>query len=94
MVEIRWSPIATNDYESLIKYYETTAPKFAQNLAKKIMYIIENLIRFPKMGRIVPELENVEIREIIYRNFRVIYRLKENILEIVRIIHGSRLMRI
>ena len=63
MVEIRWSPIATNDYESLIKYYETTAPKFAQNLAKKIMYIIENLIRFPKMGRIVPELENVEIRE-------------------------------
>ena len=94
MVEIRWSPIATDDYESIIKYYEKTAPKFAQNLAKKIMYIIENLIRFPKMGRIVPELENVEIREIIYRNFRVLYRLKENILEIVRIIHGSRPLRI
>jgi len=46
------------------------------------------------MGRIVPELENAEIREIIYRNFRVVYRLKENILEIARIIHGSRLLRI
>lgn len=94
MVEIRWSLIASDDYDSIIKYYEKTAPKFAQNLAKKIMYIIDNLIQFPKMGRIVPELENKEIREIIYRNFRIIYRLNENILEITRIIHGSSMLRI
>ena len=94
MVEIRWSPKAADDYASIIKYYEKTAPKFAQTLAKKIIYIIENLNQFPKMGRIVPELEIEEIREIIYRNFRIIYRLKEEILEIARIIHGSRLLRI
>jgi len=40
MVEIRWSPVATDDYESIIRYYEKTAPKFAQNLAKKILNII------------------------------------------------------
>ncbi|MHA1749276.1 MAG: type II toxin-antitoxin system RelE/ParE family toxin [Promethearchaeota archaeon] len=78
MVEIRWSPIATDDLESIIRYYEKTAPKFAQNFAKKIIYIIENLNKFPKMGRLVPELENTQIREIIYRNFRIIYRLQEN----------------
>ena len=94
MVEIRWSPIATDDYESIIRYYEKTAPKFAQNFAKKIIYIIENLIQFPKMGRLVPEFENTEIREITYRNFRIIYRLQENFLEIARIIHGSRILRI
>ena len=94
MVEIRWSPIATDDYESIIRYYEKTAPKFAQNFAKKIIYIIENLIQFPKMGRLVPEFENTEIREIAYRNFRIIYRLQENLLEIARIIHGSRILRI
>ena len=77
MVEIRWSPKAADDYDSIIKYYEKTAPKFAQTLAKKIIYIIENLNQFPKMGRIVPELENEETREIIYRNFRIISRLKE-----------------
>jgi len=42
----------------------------------------------------VPELENVEVREIMYRNFRIIYRLKHEILEIVRIIHGSRILNI
>jgi len=94
MVEIRWSPIATDDYESIVRYYEKTAPKFAQNFAKKIIYIIENLNQFPKMGRLVPELENTEIREIIYRNFRIIYRSQENYLEIARIIHGSRILRV
>jgi len=94
MVEIRWSPLATDDYESVISYYEKTAPKFAQNFAKKIIIIIENLSKFPKMGRIVPEIENIEIREILYRNFRIIYRLKEDILEIARIIHGSHMLRI
>ena len=46
------------------------------------------------MGKVVQELQNKEIREIIYRNFRVVYRIKENNLEIVRIIHGSRLLKI
>ena len=94
MVEIKWSPIATDDYESIIRYYKKTAPKFAQNFAKKIIYIIENLNQFPNMGRVVPELENKEIREIIFRNFRIIYRLQENCLEIARIIHGSSILRI
>ncbi len=94
MVEIRWSPLATDDFESVIKYYEKTAPKFAQNFAKKIIIIIENLHKFPKMGKIVLELEDTGIREIIYRNFRIIYRLKEDFLEIARIIHGSRILRI
>ena len=94
MVEIRWSPLAADDLESIIRYYEKTAPKFAQNLAKKIMYIIENINQFPKLGRIVPELGNAAIREIVYRNFRIIYRLKQNILEITRIIHGSRILKL
>ncbi len=94
MVEIRWSPLATDDYESIIRYFKKTAPKFAKNFAIKIIFIIENLSNFPNMGRIVPELESSEIREIIYRNFRIIYRLKDNILEIARIIHGNRILRI
>ncbi|MBN1801752.1 MAG: type II toxin-antitoxin system RelE/ParE family toxin [Candidatus Lokiarchaeota archaeon] len=95
MVEIRWSPVAADDLEAIINYYKNIAPKFAQNIAKKIIYIIENLRQFPKFGRIVPELEIAEVREIIYRNFRIVYRLKSiDILEISRIIHGSRILKL
>jgi plasmid stabilization system protein ParE len=88
MVEIRWSPKVTDDYELIIEYNEKTAPKFAQSLAKKIVYIIENLNQFTKLGRIVPEIGKEETREVIYRNFCVIYRFNEGILEIARLIHG------
>ncbi|MFX1237731.1 MAG: type II toxin-antitoxin system RelE/ParE family toxin [Promethearchaeota archaeon] len=39
MVEIRWSPVAVDDLEAIIKYYENIAPKFAQNIAKKIVLL-------------------------------------------------------
>ncbi len=45
------------------------------------------------MGRIVPEVENDKVREIIYRNFRLIYRINQNFIEIARIIHGSRILK-
>jgi len=94
MVEVRWSPLAAADYESIINFYEKSAPKFAQNFAKKIFYIIENLTQFPKMGRKVPESDNPNIREIIYRNFRIIYRLKKEIIEIIRIVHGTQILKL
>ncbi len=94
MVEVRWSPLAADDLESLIRYYEKKSPKFAQNLAKKIIVIIEKITQFPKMGRMVPESEKPDIREIIYRNFRIVYRLKKDKIENARIIHASRILKL
>jgi plasmid stabilization system protein ParE len=47
---------------------------------------------FPEMGRIVPEYKNPSLREKILGDYRIVYRLKENSIEIVIIVHGSRLL--
>jgi len=44
------------------------------------------------MGRIVPELDEPNIRELILRNYRIIYRILEKKIQIVRLFHGSRIM--
>jgi plasmid stabilization system protein ParE len=44
------------------------------------------------MGRIVPELDEANIRELILRNYRIIYRISGDTLQIVRLFHGSRIM--
>jgi len=41
---------------------------------------------------LVPEYANKNLREKIYGNYRIIYRLKEDSVEIVAIFHGSRLI--
>jgi plasmid stabilization system protein ParE len=53
---------------------------------------IEQLELFPYSGRVVPEYNQPNLREIIYQNYRVIYRVKTGLIEIVRITHGARLL--
>lgn len=54
MVNIRWTPLAADDFELTIQYYERTAPNIVKNFVKKIMYLIDNLIIFPKWVELSP----------------------------------------
>jgi hypothetical protein len=42
------------------------------------------------MGRIVPECDDPQIRGLLQRSYRVIYRLQENTVEILTIYHGAK----
>jgi len=50
---------------------------------------IQTLVKFPKMGRKVPELDDPNILEVTLKNYRIIYRILEEKFQIVRLLHGS-----
>ena len=47
---------------------------------------------FPEIGRIVPEYGDPKMREIIYRNYRIVYLVEERAVEIITVFHGSKLL--
>jgi toxin ParE1/3/4 len=47
----------------------------------------------PRSGRVVPEISNSDIRELIYRGNRIVYRFKGDLLEILTVFEGHRLLR-
>jgi plasmid stabilization system protein ParE len=49
----------------------------------------------PFCGRVVPELDNPELREVIYGNYRIIYRVvgKDQNVQIIAVVHGARELR-
>jgi plasmid stabilization system protein ParE len=51
---------------------------------------IKAIPQFPKAGRIVPEYGDENLREKIYGNYRIVYRLKGELVEIVAICHGAK----
>ena len=53
---------------------------------------MEDIPSFPKAGRVVPEYNDENLRERIYGNYRIVYRLKEDFVEITAICHGSQLL--
>lgn len=91
-VKILWSEESLQDIEEIISFISKDSEFFAVNFASKIISAVDTLKVFPKIGRIVPEYDNLKIREIIYRNYRIVYKIDERMVEILTIFHGSKLL--
>lgn len=89
---IRWSPRAASHFEEICDYIAKDSKHYAALFAKKVNVIVKSIPQFPKSGRIVPEYRDENLREKIYENYRIVYRIKEEFIEIVAICHGSRLL--
>jgi plasmid stabilization system protein ParE len=89
-LKIKWSPRAASNLEEICNYIAKDSEYYAILFAKKIIDIVKAIPQFPKSGRIVPEYEDDSLREKIYGNYRIVYRLKADVVEIVAICHGSR----
>ena len=92
MVEIEWSPTAENDLNEIIDYIAQDSLEYALSFYERISEKVESLTQFTKMGRKVPELDDPNIRELILRNYRLIYRILGDKVQIIRLFHGSRIL--
>lgn len=92
MVRIIWSPDAAADLEEICDYIAKDSEHYARAFAQGVIKAIERLQNFPESGRIVPEYNQKDTREIIFQNYRIVYRIKSDAVEIVAITHGTRLM--
>ena len=55
---------------------------------------VERLTDNPRSGRVVPELGDESIREVIHGNYRTVYRLRHDVVEIATVFHDARLFRL
>ena len=82
MAIIKWTSQALSDVESNAVFIARDSNYYAQIFARKVFKAVEKLTTFPMLGRIVPEINSENIREIILGNFRIIYRVDEDVIEI------------
>jgi plasmid stabilization system protein ParE len=94
MGKIKWTDLAENDLLEIETYIAQDSFTYAFITSEKIINRTFILEKFPKSGRIVPEFENPNIRELIEGNYRIVYFLKGNKgITILRIHHASRLLK-
>jgi len=92
VVKLIWSPRAIKDLREICEYIGKDSEYYAKFFAQKIVAMIEKIPEFPEIGRIVPEYNQSNLRERILRNYRIVYRLKPDLIEIVTIFHGAKLL--
>ena len=90
MTELVWSPQALADVEEIRAYIALDSRSYADLTAQRIIAAVERLKTFPDSGRMVPERQSPEVREVIAGRFRIVYRRKATVVEIVTVFRGSR----
>ncbi|NTW17345.1 MAG: type II toxin-antitoxin system RelE/ParE family toxin, partial [Syntrophaceae bacterium] len=76
---ITFAESAVKDLEAIRTWYvDQQAPDVGGKIIREIIAQIERLSAFPESGRIVPEFGIVNLREIIFSPFRIVYRLDES----------------
>ena len=92
MAELIWTPRAYADLEAIGAYYAQHSPGYAEALVRRLMCAAERLEVFPASGRVVPEIGDEAMREVIHRQYRIIYMYlpEEDRVEVLTVFHSSR----
>lgn len=92
--KIRWSSPSVADIDEICKYISKDSQTYAFIFAQRIFAAAETIALFPYAGRMVPEKREENLREKILGNYRMIYRIKDDVIEIVTVIHGARILKL
>jgi toxin ParE1/3/4 len=91
---ITFTASAVNDLDDIRSWYaDQQVPAVGDKLLREIVSQVEKLGAFPESGRVVPEFGIANLREIICLPFRIIYRLNENKVRVVRVWRSERLLK-
>jgi addiction module RelE/StbE family toxin len=88
-----WSDPAKKDLRQIFDYISKDSIHYAREVIDELITKTDDLEEFPNMGRMVPEIKDTSIREIVIYSYRIIYHVSDNI-EILAIIHGRQDFRI
>ena len=87
---VKWSRPARMDLKQIHDYIAKDSRYYAKKVVQTIVEKTEELMVFPEIGRIVPEIDDPNIRELFVYSYRLIYEITPNEIEILSVIHGRR----
>lgn len=85
-----WTEPAWHDLESHANYIARDSSVYASAFVRRVRNAARSLSRLPKQGRLVPELEDPHVREILLGNYRLIYEVRRDAVYVLSVVHGAR----
>ena len=89
MAKLIWIDLALEDLDGIGNYIAQNSERFAKLTIKQIYDKTELLKQFPKLGRVVPEKKNENIRELILGTYRIVYEIVSDDLIYVLFVHHN-----
>lgn len=91
-MKVHWTTNAINHLLGIFEYIATNSPAYATGMVDRITRRSEQIAGHPFSGRKVPEYDAEDIREIIEKPYRIIYRVKPDQIDVLAVIHSAQLL--
>jgi addiction module RelE/StbE family toxin len=91
-MKIIWSPLSIDKATEIARYIAQDNPSAAKKWVETLFGKVQQLKSSPQSGRVVPETHSEDIRELLYGNYRIIYRLEEKRISILTVRHGKQIL--
>lgn len=92
MTEVRWTLQAADDLRAIREFIERDSPRYGRLVAERLFVAPDQLVDFPESGRHVPERPKpADLHELIVGEYRIVYRLRPGLVEILTVFRSSRL---
>lgn len=93
-MDVIWTDEALEYLEEIEAFIERDNPQKAESFVNHLIEQGELIAHNPHMGRMVPEISNPEIRELIIRKYRIVYRVHYQKIEILTVFEGHKILRL
>jgi len=91
-MKIIWSPLAVDRASEIAEYISLDNPTAATKWVERVFEKVKALSSSLEIGRKVPEVNRKEIRELIFGNYRIIYRVEKSNISILTIRHSKQIL--
>lgn len=92
MAEVTWTLQAADDLEAIAERIAEDSPHYASLFVLDVLAAVERVALLPYSGRVVPETRDPALRETILGDYRIIYRVRAELVEVLTVYHGARLL--
>lgn len=89
-MKVVWSPLALERVNEIADYIAEDDVQTARVFLIDVFGAVERLQNFPNSGRVVPEVKRPNIREIVFKGYRVIYRVERKRVSVLTVRHGRQ----
>ena len=90
MVKLIWSEKAIISLELIAEYISKDSLFYAKETIRKIRSLTRKLKDFPYLGSIVQEYDRPDIKQLIYKSYRIIYKIDDGVITILTVISGYK----
>ena len=86
------TPQAQDDLKEIVSFIARHNPARAKSFGYELIDHALTLAELPERGRVVPEISELSVREIVHRPYRIIYEIfpEQNAVYVLRFWHGAR----